>query len=146
MIAEAANPGSEPEAATAMTADKRQRDLAHPQCTVTDDEAAATHLRKQRGGSGDAVINADPGGIRVQLGDHEGRYHSWEHLADRREGLLQKHRDQGGQQTGQRMTAPKRGDGGSGRAQVRMSLAYNSYPATQEARPANDRHLCSSRT
>src|SRR5207302_10309998 len=48
MIAEAPNPGSEPSTAHRHTAaQKHQRDLAHAQGAVADDEAATPHLREQ---------------------------------------------------------------------------------------------------
>jgi hypothetical protein len=60
-------------------------------------------------------IDANPGGIGIQLGEDERCDHRREHLPDRSEGLLKKHRDEGGQQRGQWRAAPKAADVCNGR-------------------------------
>ena len=85
------------------------RDLAHAQRAIADDKAATAHLSNQGRGRGEPIIDTNPGGIGIQLGEHERCYHRREHLPDRREGLLKKRRDESGQQKGQRMSAPKGG-------------------------------------
>ena len=87
-------------------AQQHQRDLAHAQRAVTDDKAAAAHLREQRGSGGGPVIDADPGGVGVQFGDDQRRDHRRQRLADRGEGLLDEHRPEGGQHQGQSTAAP----------------------------------------
>jgi hypothetical protein len=67
-----------------------------PQPICTNSEAAAEN----------AVIDANPSGIGVKVGDNERRDNRGEHLADRGEGLLQKHRRKGGQHSGQSKEDP----------------------------------------
>src|SRR5258708_32958036 len=78
-------------------AQKHQRDLAHSQRAVADDETATAHLREQRGCGSDAVIDAHPSRIGTKFGDNQRRDHRGKHLADRRTSRLQKHRNEGGQ-------------------------------------------------
>ena len=80
---------------------REQCDLAHANGAVADDEPTRSELTDQRGDGRQTEINPDPGRIGVQFEDDQRSEHRGQHSPNRATGLLQKHRHDGDQHSGQ---------------------------------------------
>ena len=80
---------------------REQCDLTHADSAVADNEPARSELPDERGDGCQSEIYPNPGRISVQFKNDQRSEHGRQHSADRAAGLLQKHRPDGDQHTGQ---------------------------------------------